>query len=83
MTNRPLKTKVALQAVAQHCPNSHAWLSQCIAHLEQCCFTLRTGLMLACADEAARTGNLATKYDSYLLSWDDISQQPEGNRHAE
>lgn len=67
MLNRPLKTDVALSAIEQCAPNSHAWLSQYLTELEQHCFQLRTGLLKAAADEAQRTGNQQTQYDKYLL----------------
>ena len=67
MLNRPLRTKVALSAIEQAAPNSHAWLSHYIAELERQLFNVTTGLKLAAADEAERTGKLETKYDSYLL----------------
>lgn len=67
MLNRPLKTNVALSAIEQAAPNSHAWLSHYIAVLEKQLFNVTTGLKLAAADEAERTGTLETKYDSYLL----------------
>lgn len=76
MLNRPLKTNVALSAIEQSAPNSHAWLSHYIADLEKRLFTATTGLKLAAADEAERTGKLETKYDSYLLPLNtDVTEQ--------
>lgn len=70
------KTTMALTMIESLSPNIHDWLKGEITRLEAANQKLRTGLLLASADEAERTGKLETKYDSYLLPLNtDVTEQ--------
>lgn len=62
-----LKTTLALAAIEQHSPHSHDWLQNEITRLEAENLKLKTGLLLAAANEAERTKRQETQYDQYLL----------------
>lgn len=62
-----LKTILALAAIEQHSPHSYAWLQNEITQLEAENLKLKTGLLLAAANEAERTKKQETQYDQYLL----------------
>lgn len=70
------KTTLALTMIQSHSPNIHDWLKSEITRLEAENQKLKTGMLLAAADEAERTGKLETKYDSYLLPLsNDVTEQ--------
>lgn len=51
----------------QHSPHSYAWLQSENTRLEAENLRLKTGLLLAAANEAERTKKQETQYDQYLL----------------
>ena len=67
MINRPQNAQAALSSTKLHLPQCHDVLSDYITHLEEDNFRLKTGLLLAAANESARTNQLDTQYDKYLL----------------
>lgn len=68
------KTTMALAFIEDLSPNIHKWLKSEIIRLEAENLRLKTGLLLAAANEAERTKKQETQYDQYLLP---VVTQPE------
>ena len=61
------KTTLALTLIESHSPDIHDWLKSEIIRLEAENLRLKTGLLLAAANEAERTKKQETQYDQYML----------------